>query len=144
MKKWFVFLLIFYLGGLANENGTADQKTIPDEQVRKEENAPAQVQKWSADDFKKFYIGVSRSPDGLKLITLDITEVDWQKDELRFHYVMNSQDTRRDGEGMIFPDQNIIQFNPDYSGRILRTEDGKIVFESLKQDSLNYWKIEEK
>ncbi len=144
MKKWLIFLLVFYLGGLASDNGASDQKTIPDEQVQKEKSTTPTVQKWSADDFKKFYIGVSRSPEGLKLITLDITEVDWQNKEIRFHYVMNTKDTRNDGEGMIFPDQNIIQFNPDDSGRILRTDDGKIVFESLKQDSLTYWKIEEK
>ena len=100
--------------------------------------------KFYLNDFQKFYIGFSNSVNGLRLITLKIDKIDSLKDYIWFQYTMNSKDNREEGEGNIYLYNNLIVLSEQDSGRIGRQLDGKIYFESINNDSLNYWKILEK
>jgi hypothetical protein len=95
-------------------------------------------------DFQKFYIGFSGTVEGFRLITLKIDKIDSLRDCIWFQYTMNSKDNREEGEGKIYLDKNLIVLSTQDSGHIGRQIDGKIYFESIDKDSLNYWKILEK
>jgi hypothetical protein len=104
----------------------------------------ASVENLELNDFKKFYIGFATNNRALEVITLDIKNIAASDSGLTFHYTMNTHDNRQDGVGEIFPRRSIISFQNMEKGKISVPEDGKIVFESITQDSLNYWKLKEK
>ncbi len=96
------------------------------------------------DELRSFYIGFADSQEGKRLITLNITKLDSVDNEIKFQYTMNSLKSLEEGEGTIDPVKNIVQLNDLDTGKIFRATDGKIVFESINQDSLSYWKMKEK
>jgi len=102
------------------------------------------VQKLDMDDFKKFYIGFTSKESSIEVITLDIKHTEAADSAITFHYTLNTHDNREDGTGQIWPKQSRIQFQNYEEGKILLPDDGKIVFESVNNDSLNYWKLKEK
>lgn len=140
MKVFLIVLLIFSLGYAGS--------TPPDtSQVSADTTEPKTVQpgsQISLADLQKFYIGVSTSESGDKLITLDVSSIDSTDSQIWFEYLLNTKDSRESGEGRIFPDRKIIKFGKEETGKIYRAEDGKIVFESTHNDSLNHWKLKER
>ncbi len=107
-------------------------------------NISSPIESLNLDDYRKFYIGFSTSEKALEVITLDIKNVSSADSNFTFQYTLNTQNSREDGTGNIWPEQSIIRFQNLEEGRISLPEDGKIVFESLTQDSLKYWKLKEK
>jgi len=102
------------------------------------------IKSLSLDDYQKFYIGFTTSEEELEVITLDIKNVASADSNITFQYTLNTHNSRENGTGNIWPDQSVIQFQNLEEGRISLPEDGKLVFESLTQDSLKYWKLKEK
>ncbi len=107
-------------------------------------NAPAPLKEVNLNDFKKFYIGFTTNDEMLEVITLDIKDIAEVDSNITFQYTLNTHNNREDGTGNIWPNESIIRFQNMEEGRISIPEDGKIVFESLTQDSLKYWKLKEK
>lgn len=107
-------------------------------------NLSSAIQNLNLDDYKKFYIGFSTSEKALEVITLDIRNVTSADSNITFQYTLNTHNSRENGTGNIWPEQSIIRFQSMEEGRISLPEDGKIVFESITQDSLKYWKLKEK
>jgi hypothetical protein len=144
MKKIFIFLILLFVSGITQEASMislADQQTPSDSSKIQR---IAAVENLELNDFKKFYIGFATSNEALEVITLDIKNIAESDSGLTFHYTMNTHDNRQDGIGEIFPGRSIISFQNMEQGKISIPEDGKIVFESVAQDSLNYWKLKEK
>jgi len=102
------------------------------------------VGKLNLDDFKKFYIGFTSRENSIEVITLDIKQTESADSAINFQYTLNTHDNREDGTGQIWPAQSKIRFHNYEEGKISIPEDGKIVFESVSQDSTNYWKLKEK
>ena len=140
MKMLILCFVVGYLSisAWATEPVPNSQNNNEDKKVRN------QHEKFCFIDFQKFYIGFSNTADGLRLITLKIDKIDSLKDYIWFQYTMNSNDNREEGEGNIYLNNNLIVLSEQDSGRIGRQLDGKIYFESINNDSLNYWKILEK
>jgi len=144
MKKIFIFLILFVVSGICQDGSLislADNETPGDSsKIRR----TTSVENLELNAFKKFYIGFATNNRALEVITLDIKNIAPSDSGLTFHYTMNTHDNREDGIGEIFPRRSIISFQNMERGLISVPEDGKIVFESLTQDSLNYWKLKEK
>jgi hypothetical protein len=102
------------------------------------------VQKLNLEDFKKFYIGFTSKESSIEVITLDIKHTEAADSAITFQYTLNTHDNREDGTGQIWPEQSRIQFQNYEEGKISLPDDGKIVFESVSNDSLSYWKLKEK
>ena len=102
------------------------------------------VGKLNLEDFKKFYIGFTSRENSIEVITLDIKHTESADSAINFQYTLNTHDNRQEGTGQIWPDQSKIRFQNYEEGKISVPEDGKIVFESVSQDSTNYWKLKEK
>lgn len=107
-------------------------------------NIQSPVQKLQLKDFKKFYIGFTSKENSIEVLTLDIKQAEEADSAITFQYTLNTHDNREDGIGHIWPKKSRIRFENYEEGRISLPEDGKIVFESVSQDSLNYWKLKEK
>ncbi len=95
-------------------------------------------------DFRKFYIGFMYRAQALDVITLTIRQVQQGDSTLKILYTINSRTSRHDGIGEIDMKKSLIHLENLKTGRILKPADGKLVFESIGQDSLNYWKLKEK
>lgn len=144
MKFLMMLILIFYLAGFAGEEQTVPPAANPQNTPSESIQADSSHAKLSVNDVKKFYIGFAESETGMRLITLNLEPLDSTNDVIRFAYKMNSVEDRKDGEGKILLDKNVIEFNSMDAGKIQRDADGKLVLESIKQDSLSYWKMKEK
>jgi hypothetical protein len=144
MKKIIFSLCAFVCFGYAQDSSLlvlAEDDTLSDSQTV---NISSSTKNLDLDDYKKFYIGFTTSESALEVITLDIKNVSAADSSLTFQYTLNTHNSREDGTGNIWPDQSLIRFQNLEEGRILIPQDGKIVFESLTQDSLKYWKLKEK
>ena len=142
MKYFLILFLILGTSVWAKDPGTNDEKTTAQQNAATEQQVAS---KFNTADFQKFYIGYSESQGVKKLITVQINSLDSLDNEIQFAYTMNSVDDRKDGEGKILLNENEVQFGKEETGKVYRAEeDGKIVFESSLQDTLNYWKIKEK
>ena len=102
------------------------------------------VQRLNLEDFKKFYIGFTSSDHALEVITLNISDIAGTDSSYNFNYTLNTHNNREDGNGQIWPERSLIRFQNMEEGRISIPDDGKIVFESVSMDTLNYWKLKEK
>ena len=143
MKKiiFSLFALVYF--GIAQDSTLAavEADSLSDSPNKDISSLP---KKLDLDDYKKFYIGFTTTESALEVITLDIRNVASADSNITFQYTLNTQDSREDGTGNIWPGQSIIRFQNLEEGRISLPDDGKIVFESLTQDSLKYWKLKEK
>lgn len=142
MKTLF-FILMLQIGFVFSQDSTAIEPYPPEaDTLHVHFNSPAQ--KLQLDDYKKFYIGFTTTEKMLEVLTLNIEDIAAGDSSLTFQYTLNTQYNREEGTGNIWPQRSIIRFQNQREGRISLPEDGKIVFESLTQDSLNYWKLKEK
>ncbi len=141
MRYLIGILLLVTIHGIAMDKpkNTGDQQKSSDQQVIEKTDST-----WIGQKFKKFYIGFSNTPRGRKLLTLNITMLDSTDQNVWFKYAMNSLNTLQYGEGTISFNNKIIEFDKKEQGRFYLDEDGKIVMESVSQDSLNYWILKEK
>ena len=145
MRGVIIFLFLFFITAYADDEG--EQKTKAAEQNQQTTDSLMQtdsINKLNMNDFKKFYIGYNNSEGCKNLFTMEIKALDSLDNEIKFQYTMNSKNNRKDEQGKIFLDKSTIKFAMLDEGKIFQTEEGKIVFESIKQDSLNYWEIKEK
>ncbi len=143
MKKIIFSLCLLFYSGLAQDNTTAvAQKDSVNDSLAVGPTSP--IRDLQLDDYEKFYIGFTTSDEALEVITLDIKNVAPADSNITFQYTLNTHNSRENGIGNIWPGQSIIRFQNFEEGRILLPEDGKLVFESLTQDSLKYWKLKEK
>ncbi len=145
MRGVIIFLFLFFITAYADDEG--GQKTKAAEQNQQTTDSLTQtnsINKLNMNDFKKFYIGYNNSEGCKNLFTMEIKALDSLDNEIKFQYTMNSKNNRKDEQGKIFLDKSTIKFAMLDEGKIFQTEEGKIVFESIKQDSLNYWEIKEK
>lgn len=135
---WFIslFALILSLKQSATFNALPDTTHIAFIKPSKTSAAPKQVQA-----YKKFYIGFKQH--GVDVLTLRINEVTILDSSYVFKYTINSAQNREDGVGQIWPDKARILFKQLNEGRIIHREDGKLIFESVSNDTLNYWKLKE-
>ena len=143
MKKLILCVFLFIYGGIAQE--TLSAASPPD--TEKDSMVAAlniPVKKLNLDDFKKFYIGFTSKDNSIEVITLDIKQAEAEDSAITFQYTLNTHDNREDGTGQIWPEQSKIRFQNYEEGKISLPSDGKIVFESVSNDSLNYWKLREK
>jgi hypothetical protein len=143
MKNLFIGVFVLFYSGIAQDSLTAGEPpdAIVDSVVTIQ---PTPVEKLNLEDFKKFYIGFTSKERSLEVITLDIKQTESADSAITFQYTLNTHDNREDGTGHIWPNQSRIRFENYAEGRISVPDDGKIVFESISQDSLNYWKLREK
>lgn len=107
-------------------------------------NSPRTINDLQDEDFKSFYIGIAETPGGKKIITIEIKAVKRSGEDLAFKYVMNSKSNREAGEGKIDLNERIITFGENDTGKFSLSDDGKIILESIGQDSTNHWKVKEK
>lgn len=143
MKNLFICVFLLFYGGIAQDSLTAAEPadSVIDSVVT---SLPSAVEKLNLEDFTKFYIGFTSKESSLEVITLDIKQAESADSTITFQYTLNTHDNREDGTGHIWPDKSKIRFQNYEEGKISLPEDGKIVFESISQDSLNYWKLKEK
>ena len=135
-----VFLL--FLSGFAQQKNSVPPAHVSASRIIK---APHTRQKPIVlTDYRKFYIGFLYRDHVLDVITLTIRTVEQQDSTLKMSYTINSRNSRRNGTGEIDPGKSLIRFENLAVGRILKPQDGKLVFESMARDSLNYWKLKEK
>jgi hypothetical protein len=143
--KNFIFVFLFSVAlALAQDSSMAVATNDTVQVSEPTAEIPGPVQQLNADDFKKFYIGFTNGEESLEVITLNIRDINQADSSITFNYTLNTHNNREDGNGQIWPERSLIRFQNLEEGRILIPEDGKIVFESLSQDSLNYWKLKEK
>ncbi|KAA3608821.1 MAG: hypothetical protein D8M58_18975 [Calditrichaeota bacterium] len=145
MKKIIFSLLAFIYFATAQDSSLAmvdAVETTSHDSVAMDTTSP--IQDLSLDDYQKFYIGFTTTDAALEVITLDIKNVASADSTLTFQYTLNTHNNREVGTGNIWPGKSKIQFQNMEEGRISIPEDGKIVFESLSQDTLKYWKLKEK
>ena len=143
MKNFISFLLISFTWLIAQDTTYAEVNADSTAVVQASE-VTSPVQRLNVDDYKKFYIGFTTADKSLEVITLNISDITPVDSKYTFNYTLNTHDNREDGEGEILPDKSLIRFQNLEEGRISIPEDGKIVFESVTQDSLKYWKLKEK
>ena len=143
MKNLFICVFVFFYSGIAQDSLTAAEPpdSIKDSFVT---SLPSPVGKLNLEDFTKFYIGFTSKESSIEVITLDIKQAESADSSITFQYTLNTHNNREDGTGHIWPNQSKIRFQNYEEGKISLPEDGKIVFESVSQDSLNYWKLKEK
>ena len=139
MKSLFFLLLVLVYSGLAQDSS----ETITLDQ-QKESTTNNQIKMLDKNAYQKFYIGFTSIQSSMELITLDIRDTQSNDSSISFQYTLNTKDTREEGIGEILPEFSLIRFQNLQEGRISVPEDGKIIFESVIQDSLNYWKLKEK
>lgn len=141
MNKYLMVFLLFLLS-FAQQKNTASVKQISASRINQ---AKSPLQKSVVfTDYRKFYIGFLYRDHVLDVITLTIRTVEQQDSTLKMSYTINSHNSRRNGTGEIDPGKSLIRFENLAVGRILKPQDGKLVFESMAKDSLNYWKLKEK
>lgn len=97
----------------------------------------------SPDAYCKFYIGFIYENNRPALVTLHIRSVNVVDSIFSFSYVLNRHNARVSGVGQIRPAQSRIFIDGLAEGRVEMPGDGKLIFESLSRDSLNYWKLKE-
>ena len=139
MRQFFIILFMFYIFLFADDGITEKNQTTSDTLSELKS-----VDSLTMKELQKFYIGFIGYGNEMRIVTLDIKELDSLDNQINFTYTLNSKDNRKDGVGKIFLNKSIIQFENLNDGKIYQDNDGKVVFESTKQDSLNYWKIKEK
>jgi len=146
MKNLFSMFIALSCLCYAQENLTVlvNEETPPTIIERDTLLTHSSLDKLSVEDYQKFYIGFTSDNSNLEVITLDITNIVPADTNFTFEYTINTHDNRIEGSGIILPAESIIRFQNFEEGRILLPEDGKLVFESLAKDSLNYWKLKEK
>jgi hypothetical protein len=143
MKKIFLCVFVFIYSGIAQDSlNAAGPADSDNNSMVAALDAPAK--KLNLEDFKKFYIGFTSKDNSIEVITLDIKHAEAEDTAITFQYTLNTHDNREDGTGQIWPGQSRIQFQNYQEGKISLPADGKIVFESVSKDSLNYWKLREK
>ena len=143
MKKLIICVFLFFYNGIAQDSLIA--KTLSDSKNKSDViAATSAVERLKLKDFKKFYIGFTSRENSIEVITLDIKHTESADSAINFQYTLNTHDNRQEGTGQIWPDQSKIRFQNYEEGKISVPEDGKIVFESVSQDSTNYWKLKEK
>lgn len=143
MKKIFICVFVFICSGIAQDSLTAAEP-LDSNNDSVVAGLTSTVGKLDLEDFKKFYIGFTSKESSLEVITLDIKHAESADSAITFHYTLNTHDNREDGTGQIWPGKSRIRFQNYEEGKISLPEDGKIVFESVSKDSLNYWKLKEK
>ena len=144
MKKLFICVFLLINIGIAQDSliaKTGLHGTKEDSVIAAFASA---VSKLNLEDYKKFYIGFTAKENSIEVITLDIIHAESADSAITFQYTLNTHDNREDGTGQIWPKQSKIRFQNYEEGKISIPEDGKIVFESVSIDSLNYWKLKEK
>lgn len=139
MKKLIFFLLALVYIGMAQDS--LDTTDLNEPRVMAVNNLIMNLNK---NDYQKFYIGFSSIENSMEVITLDIIDTQSTDSTISFKYTLNTKNTREEGIGEILPDLLLIRFQNMEEGRISVLEDGKIILESVIQDSLNYWKLKEK
>jgi len=142
MKKILLCVFVFFYSGIAQDSLSAEGPPDSDTNSMAALDAPAK--KLNLEDFKKFYIGFTSKDNSIEVITLDIKHAEAEDTAITFQYTLNTHDNREDGTGLIWPDESKIRFQNYQEGKISLPADGKIVFESVSKDSLNYWKLREK
>ena len=143
MKKILICVFLFICSGLAQDSLGATEAPASESETAIAA-LTSTVQKLDLEDFKKFYIGFTSKERSIEVITLDIKHTEAADSAITFHYTLNTHDNREDGTGQIWPEQSRIQFQNYEEGKISLPDDGKIVFESVSNDSLSYWKLKEK
>lgn len=144
MKNFILTFLISAAWVFAQDSSFAAVSSDTVQVVEQPAVSPSPVQGLTLDDFKKFYIGFTNGEKSLEVITLKINDVSQADSSYNFSYTLNTHNNREDGNGQILPYQSLIRFQNLEEGRISLPEDGKIVFESVTQDSVKYWKLKEK
>jgi len=144
MKKIFVCVFALFCSGIAQDSLIAKAEASDSENDSVVTALMSPVGKLNLEDYKKFYIGFTSKENSIEVITLDIKHAESADSAITFHYTLNTHDNREDGTGQIWPEQSKIRFQNYEEGEISLPDDGKIVFESVSKDSLNYWKLREK
>ena len=140
MKQFLWSCLIFpFLLGAQDSTITLAADTVNYKPV-----VDIQAVSFKPERFQRFYIGFSNDSNGMEMFTLQIKQITSQDSLYKFNYILNTRKNRYSGDGEIMPQQSLIRFDNMDEGRISLPDDGKLVFESSKFDSLNYWKLKEK
>lgn len=142
MKKVFLSLACLIHMGFAQDSLHTNTTNFTEKSTAVAALEP--FERLTPDDFKKFYIGFSSKANSLELITLDINKIDTADSLITFHYTLNTRYKREEGIGELWPDKSRIKFQNMEEGLVSLPQDGKIEFESVALDSINYWKLKEK
>ena len=139
MKNLF-FILLFSLFHVPVQNTLENVLSDhPEESIRQ-----VGLSNLGKEDYQKFYIGFTYKQSSMEIITLDISDAQSIDSVISFQYVLGIKDSKETGTGIIFPRLAMIRFQNMAEGHINIDQNGKIIFESVIQDSSDYWKLQEK
>jgi len=134
MRLFIIFLLIFMIQFIIGDD------SLKISSIDTNQNVQDTIDIYQ---FEKFYIGFSENQTEKWLISINISNINQQEKDLVFNYVMNSKFNRKNGKGKINLTESTINFD-DNIGKFYFANNGKIIFESIKNDSSTYWKVKEK